>query len=81
MSVGPQDQIRTDILRTTLKSVHKQLISKPEFTKVHRSYIVNLRFVSGNIKKNTLLLKHKDFEQEIVVSDRYLKHLRKVLSK
>jgi len=77
--VAENSKIKTKVLRTTLESITKQLAAHNEFVRVHRSHIVNLRYVKKLAKQTTLLIQHKDIELEISVSKTYLSALKKLL--
>ena len=78
--IDDDGETKTAILRTTLESIANQLSANNEFVRVHRSYIVNLRFVNNLDKKDKLNLSFKDVVLEISVSKKYQEDLKKLLS-
>lgn len=75
VSIDTQENLRTELFRTTLDSVVKQLIRKSEFVRIHRSYIVNMRYVS-EYKNHNIVIKHNDLKMEFSVSKTYQNHLK-----
>ncbi len=58
------------LLRATLKYIETQLIDEQQFVRIHRSYLINMRYVSGH-NKEVLRLRHGDKHWELPVSKKY----------
>lgn len=80
VSLGENGDVSTEILRTTLGSISKQLAAQGEFIKVHRSFIVNLRYVIKLTEKKILIIGNKETEFKITVSATYFSKLKNLLS-
>jgi len=70
---------KTLVLRTTLNSIEDQLKTQSQFARIHRSYIVNLRFVSNFEKKESIKIHNEQGEIEIPISRKYLKNFQKLV--
>lgn len=79
VSLNDNRGLSTEILRTTLESIVKQLGRNTEFVRVHRSSIVNLRYVKDLAENNMLLLGDEEFELKISVSKTYIAELKRIL--
>lgn len=80
VSLNDSRELNTEILRTTLESIVKQLEKNTEFVRVHRSSIVNLRYVKDLVENKSLKLGYEDLELKISVSKTYLDELKTILS-
>ncbi|WP_425392776.1 LytR/AlgR family response regulator transcription factor [Ekhidna sp.] len=60
-----------ETMRATLSSVEYQLKSIPGFIRIHRSYIVNMKFAEDMPKKDTLRVRLKDQLLELPISRKY----------
>jgi hypothetical protein len=80
IQVDPSGSIKKEIFRSTLDSIAEQLSGQREFIRVHRSYLVNLRFATNLIESKTLGLRYSDVEFNIPVSKTYLRALQLVLT-
>lgn len=65
------------LLRAKLKSIEAQLLAYNQFVKVHRSYLINLKYFAKTGVKNTIMLDSSYHQYEIPVSR---KHQEKVVS-
>ena len=67
--------IRT-VFRCTLKSVQCQLSPFPQFTRIHRSFIINCNFLEGRItdiqSMKRITIKNREWCQELPVSKNYV---------
>jgi len=70
---------KTLVFRGTLKSITKQLKGQNHFIRVHRSFVINLMYLSDFNKKNSLKINHEDLEIIIPVSKKYLKDLLELI--
>lgn len=66
---------KTIVFRATLTSISKQLKGQSHFIRVHRSFVINLKYLSDFNKKDSLKINHKDLELTIPVSKKHLKDL------
>jgi len=66
-------------MRITLKAVHDQLSSYPQFQRVHRSYVVNLKFT---VKRNfsTLEVKDGEWSMDVPLSPSFKDSIQSLLS-
>lgn len=67
------------VFRATLKSIEDQLTSHSQFIRVHRSFIVNLRYTIDLGKKDTIKVKNGDLEFEMPISKKYQEDLMKIV--
>ena len=71
---------KTIVFRATLKSIANQLKSEQHFIRIHRSYLINLKYLDNYNKKNTLKISHNKLEIELPVSKNYQKNLLNLIS-
>ena len=71
---------KTIVFRATLKSIATQLKSEQHFIRIHRSFIINLKYLDNYNKKNTLKMSHNQLEIELPVSKNYQKKLLNLIS-
>ena len=75
-----KELVKSDLIRLPLKSVENQLESFSQFTRIHRSYIVNLKFLKTNVVNDYIeILAGTDFVQ-LPVSRNYKKMLTKKIT-
>ncbi|WP_350286291.1 LytTR family DNA-binding domain-containing protein [uncultured Croceitalea sp.] len=68
-----RESLKTIAFRVTISSIEKQLLSQARFARVHRSFIINLNYLSSSDEKGSLkLVAGSDFF-EIPVSKKYQK--------
>lgn len=67
------DEIRKKTVRSSLRSIESQLERYPGFLRTHRSYIVNMKYLSSMPNRSILFLVPKYGEIEIPVSKSYQK--------
>ncbi|WP_350288357.1 LytTR family DNA-binding domain-containing protein [uncultured Croceitalea sp.] len=73
--------LKSDLIRLTLVSVENQLKSYSQFTRIHRSYIVNLKFLKNNAVRDFVeVVVGSDFLQ-LPVSRKYKKALVEMIPK
>jgi two-component system LytT family response regulator len=74
-----EDEPKTLVFRARLKSIEEQLKTHSQFIRVHRSFIVNLRYASDLGRKDTIKVKSKDWKFEMPISKKYQKELMKIV--
>ncbi len=80
VNLNENGEVSTEILRTTLGSISKQLAPHGEFVRIHRSFIVNLRYVKKLTENKILVIGNNDSEFKMAVSDTYFSKLKNLLS-
>ena len=66
------------VLRSTLASVEEQLSGYTMFVRVHRSYIVNLKFAVSIESKDVIRLKSESIEAEVPISKKYREGIQRL---
>lgn len=79
IAVDQSNNSKTTVFRATLKSIENQLKTQSQFIRIHRSYLVNLRFLSHSNKTNSLKVKNGESELELPVSKKYQNELLAVV--
>jgi len=69
--ISPENQVKKMAVRATIHSMETQLKEHPQFVRVHRKYIINLRHVSKIAGNKSIQIKSGDSEIEIPVSKKY----------
>ena len=75
VTIDKENTQKTHVFRAKIKSVAEQLEDEKHFVRIHRSYIVNLRYLSGLNKNVSLKIRNADWELELPISQKYLKDL------
>ena len=70
---------KTQVLRGTLRSLEDQLAGHSQFIRVHRSYLVNLRYSIIMDRKDSIKVKKAGLEFDIPVSNKYQSELRNMI--
>lgn len=74
------EELKSKLLRNTLKNIEQQLKPHPEFIRCHRSYIVNIQYVQKLSKdQNSHWLRILGYKDNIPVSRQYLLNIREAL--
>lgn len=73
-------EMKSDLMRLTLTSAEKQLLSHSQFSRIHRSYIVNLKFLKTNIVKDSLAILARSHSITLPVSKKFKKALETKIS-
>lgn len=66
-----EQYMRKQVLRSTLSMLETQLMDYPEFVRIHRSIIVNAKYVLQPHKKGTLTVVNQDQKIQLPVSRSY----------
>ena len=75
-----EENSKRRLIRTTLKSIEEQLKGYPQFTRCHRTCIVNTRYVLELTKNyQGYKLKVHNYYEEVPVSRQYLLNVREAL--
>ena len=69
------------VLRSTLKSVEKQLSEFAQFIRIHRSYIINFTCIEDKKRLDTLLINVAGQKISLSVSKKYQAEFEKLISK
>ena len=75
------DKTQSKTIRNTIKNIEKQLKDSENTLKVHRAFIINLKFIEsikGNSQGYRLQIKHSD--KEVIVARNYINALKKAIS-
>lgn len=66
-------------LRTTLKALEAQLKEQSQFIRTHRSYMINLQYLSGELRGSSVVLLVEDQSLEIPVSRKYRPGIKQLI--
>lgn len=67
------------LLRTTLKALESQLKEQSQFIRTHRSFMVNLQYLSEGVKGNVIGLRAHDETIDIPLSRKYKDEVRQLI--
>ncbi|MEQ8362874.1 MAG: LytTR family DNA-binding domain-containing protein [Cyclobacteriaceae bacterium] len=67
------------VLRCTLKSLEEQLKDYPQYVRIHRSVIINMRYVKEDGNRNSVSLICDDFKIQLPISKSYLERFEGLL--
>jgi hypothetical protein len=70
---------RKVVFRCTLKSLEEQLKDYPQYVRIHRSIIINMRYVSDKRNRNSVTLVCEGFSTQLPISKSYLERFEGLL--
>ena len=79
MTLGQNNKQETLVFRTSLKSLAEQLKEHSQFIRVHRSFIINLRYKRNLDKKDSINIGNDETQIEVPVSKKYKEELLKLI--
>ena len=79
VTLDQDETFKTIVFRARLKSVEEQLSGYSQFFRVHRSFILNIQFLTDVNKSDSLKVKHGEEEIELPISRKYRQDLLRLL--